>query len=95
MKKKLEAYSETLFHLINFRCRQYIDSKSMIGIDYDTFMILSCIGAHYLKHNTSRDADWDSVWLQTRPKEMEEHFTKKKLTIFADCKYYEFTKRNS
>ena len=83
MKKKLEAYSETLFHLITFRCRQYIDSKSMIGIDYDTFMILSCIGAHHLTHNTSRGADWDSVWLQTRPKEMEEHFAKRKLTVFS------------
>ena len=27
MKKKIEAYSETLFHLIKFRCRQYRDSK--------------------------------------------------------------------
>ena len=83
MKKKLEAYSETLFHLITFRCRQYIDSKSMIGIDYDTFMILSCIGSHHLTHNTSRGADWDSVWIQTRPKEMNEHYSRKKLTIFS------------
>ena len=52
MKKKLDKYSETLFHLINFRCEQYRDSKSMIGIDYDSFMIVSCIGAHYLKNNT-------------------------------------------
>ena len=65
MKKKLEAYSETLFHLITFRYRQYVDSKSMIGIEYDSFMILSCIGAHHLTHNTSRGADWDSVWVQT------------------------------
>ena len=83
MKKKLEAYSETLFHLITFRYRQYVDSKSMIGIEYDTFMILSCIGAHHLTHNTSRGADWDSVWVQTRPKEMNEHYSRKKLTIFS------------
>ena len=85
MKKKLDthSYSETLFHLITFRCRQYIDSKSMIGIDYDTFMILSCIGAHHLTHNTSKGADWDSVWVQSRPKKMEEHYAKKKLTIFS------------
>ena len=83
MKKKLEAYSETLFHLITFRCRQYIDSKSMIGIDYDTFMILSCIGAHHLTHNTSKGADWDSVWIQTRPKEMDKYFSQKRLTIFS------------
>ena len=83
MKKKLEAYSETLFHLITFRYRQYVDSKSMIGIEYDTFMILSCIGAHHLTHNTSRGADWDSVWVQTRPKEMNEHYGRKKLTIFS------------
>ena len=83
MKKKLEAYSETLFHLITFRYRQYVDSKSMIGIEYDSFMILSCIGAHHLTHNTSRGADWDSVWVQTRPKEMNEHYSRKKLTIFS------------
>jgi hypothetical protein len=83
MKKNLEAYSETLFHLITFRYRQYVDSKSMIGIEYDSFMILSCIGAHHLTHNTSRGADWDSVWVQTRPKEMNEHYGRKKLTIFS------------
>ena len=85
MKKKLDtySYSETLFHLITFRCRQYVDSKSMIGIDYDSFMILSCIGAHHLTHNTTKGADWDSVWTQTRAKETEEHFGRKKLTIFS------------
>jgi len=86
MKKKLDNtynYSETLFHLITFRCRQYIDSKSMIGVDYDTFMILSCIGSHHLTHNTTRGADWDSVWLQSRSKKMDEHYAKKKLTIFS------------
>ena len=83
MKKKLEAYSETLFHLITFRYRQYVDSKSMIGIEYDSFMILSCIGVHHLTHNTSRGADWDDVWAQTRSKKMDEHWGKKKLTIFA------------
>ena len=39
MKKNLDSYSETLFHLINFRNNQYKDSKSMIGIDYDSFII--------------------------------------------------------
>ena len=85
MKKKLDtySYSETLFHLITFRCRQYVDSKSMIGIDYDSFMILSCVGAHHLTHNTSKGADWDSVWIQTRSREMDKYFSQKRLTIFS------------
>ena len=45
MKKNLDSYSETLFHLINFRNRQFRDSKSMIGIDYESFIIISTIGS--------------------------------------------------
>ena len=55
----------------------------MLGIDYDSFMILSCIGSHYLVSNTAEGADWDEVWAQTRSKKMYEHWNKKKLTIFA------------
>ena len=83
MKKKIDAYSETLFHLINFRCKQYRDSKKMIGIDYDSFMIISCIGAHYLRNNTDEGLNWDSVWELTRSKKVEQHYNSKKLTIFA------------
>ena len=83
MKKKLDSYSETLYHLITFRCRQYVDSRLMIGIDYDTFMILSCVGSHYLTHNTTKGSDWDSVWLQTRTRKINDHYSKKKLTIYA------------
>ena len=83
MKKKSDSYSEILFHLINFRCRQYVDSRKMLGIDFDSFMIISCIGSHYLTNNTPKGADWDDVWAQTRSKKMDEHWGKKKLTIFA------------
>ena len=83
MKKKIDAYSETLFHLIKFRCRQYRDSKKMIGIDYDSFMIISCIGAHYLRNNTDEGLNWDSVWELTRSKQDVQIYNKKKLTIFA------------
>ena len=83
MKKRLDAYSETLFHLIKFRCRQYRDSKKMIGIDYDSFMIISCIGAHYLRNNTDEGLNWDSVWELTRSKQDVQIYNKKKLTIFA------------
>ena len=83
MKKKLDSYGETLFHLINFRCRQYVDSRKMLGIDFDSFMIVSCIGSHYLTNNTLKGADWDDVWAQTRSKEMHEHWNQKRLTIFA------------
>ena len=83
MKKKIEAYSETLFHLIKFRCRQYRDSKKMIGIDYDSFMIISCIGAYYLRNNTTEGVNWDSVWELTRSKKDEKIYNSKKLTIFA------------
>ena len=83
MKKSLDSYSETLFHLINFRNRQFRDSRSMIGIDYESFIIISTIGAHYLKHNTKQGSNWDSVWENTRQKKLEEIYSKKKLTIFA------------
>ena len=83
MKKKIDAYGETLFHLMHFRNRQYIDSKSMIGIDYETFMIMSCIGSHYIKHNTKEGSNWDSLWEQTRSKKIDKLYTEKKLTIFA------------
>ena len=83
MKKNLDSYSETLFHLINFRNRQFRDSRSMIGIDYESFIIISTIGAHYLTHNTKQGSNWDSVWENTRQKKIEEIYSKKKLTIFA------------
>jgi len=83
MKKKINFYSETLFHLINFRLSQYTDSKKMIGIDYDSFIIISCIGSHYLKNNTVEASNWDSVWEQTRSKNIEKYYFSKKLTIFA------------
>ena len=83
MKKNLDAYSETLFHLINFRNRQFRDSRSMIGIDYESFIIVSSIGAHYLKHNTKQGSNWDNVWENTRAKKIGKIYSKKKLTIFA------------
>ena len=83
MKKKLEAYGETLFHLINFRCKLYRESKKMIGIDYDSFMIVSCIGAHYLRNNTTQGLSWDAVWELTRSEKVDFHYNAKKLTIFA------------
>ena len=51
MSKKLHKYAETLYHLINFRLSQFKQSRSMLKMDYDTFMIVSCIGAHALKTN--------------------------------------------
>ena len=83
MAKKLDTYGETLFNLINFRGRIYVESKRMIGIDYDSFMILSCIGAHYLKNNTAKGLNWDSVWELTRSKKVDFHYNAKRLTIFA------------
>ena len=55
----------------------------MIGIDYDSFMIISCIGAHYLRNNTDEGLNWDSVWELTRSKQDVQIYNKKKLTIFA------------
>ena len=92
MKKKIDAYSETLFHLINFRCRQYSDSKRMLGLDFDSFMIISCIGSHYLTNNTPKGADWDDVWAQTRSKKIHDHWAQKKLTIFAISNIMELSK---
>ena len=83
MKKKLAAYSETLYHLINFRTEQFQQSKSMIGIDYDSFMILSVMAAHYLKNNNKLANDWDQVWEDVRESKAEQFFSTKKLTIYA------------
>ena len=82
MKKKLAAYSETLYHLINFRTEQFQQSKSMIGIDYESFMILSVMGAHYLKNNNKLASNWDQIWENIRESKIE-GFYSKKLTIYA------------
>ena len=92
MKQNLDSYSETLFHLINFRCRQFRQSRSMIGIDYDSFLICSAIGAHFLKHNTKEGDSWDAVWEATRTKKMHENYKDKKLTIFAVSNLLELPK---
>ena len=83
MKKKLEAYSETLYHLINFRTEQFQQSKAMIGIDYDSFMILNVMASHYIKNNTKMGKHWDDVWENIRKSKIEEFYSSRKLTIFA------------
>ena len=83
MSKKLHKYAETLYHLINFRLSQFIQSRSMLKMDYDTFMIVSCIGVHALKANIKNKDDWESVWEITRAKNLDKFYNKKKLTIFA------------
>jgi len=83
VKKKLAAYSETLYHLINFRTEQFQQSKSTIGIDYDSFMILSVMAAHYLKNNNKLANNWDQVWEDVRESKAEQFFSTKKLTIYA------------
>ena len=83
MSKKLHKYAETLYHLINFRLSQFMQSRSMLKMDYDTFMIVSCIGAHALKNSINIKNDWESVWEITRSKNHDKFYNKKKLTIFA------------
>ena len=83
MSKKLHKYAETLYHLINFRLSQFIQSRSMLKMDYESFMIISCIGAHALKANIKNKDDWESVWEITRAKNLDKFYNKKKLTIFA------------
>ena len=83
MSKKLHKYAETLYHLINFRLSQFKQSRSMLKMDYDSFMIVSCIGAHALKTNVSTVSDWESVWELTRPKNLDKFYNVKKLTIIA------------
>ena len=83
MIKKVAAYSEILYHLINFRTEQFQQLKKMVGIDYDSFMILSVMGSHYLKHNNKLGADWDDVWEDIRTSKIEELYTSERLTIFA------------
>ena len=83
MSKKLHKYAETLYHLINFRLSQFKQSRSMLKMDYESFMIVSCIGAHALKANIKTKDDWESVWEITREKNLDKFYNKKKLTIFA------------
>ena len=83
MTKKVAAYSEILYHLINFRTEQFQQLNKMLGIDYDSFMILSVMGAHYLKHNNKLGSDWDAVWEDVRTSKIEEFYTAQKLTIYA------------
>ena len=83
MIKKVAAYSEILYHLINFRTEQFQQLKKMVGIDYDSFMILSAMGSHYLKHNNKLGSDWDTVWEDVRTSKIEEFYSAKKLTIYA------------
>ena len=83
MIKKVAAYSEILYHLINFRTDQFQQLKKMLGIDYDSFMILSVMGAHYLKHSDKLGADWEAVWENLRTSEIEEFYIVRKLTIYA------------
>tara|TARA_Y100000748_G_scaffold232086_1_gene196070 strand:+ start:175 stop:576 length:402 start_codon:yes stop_codon:yes gene_type:complete len=64
----------------------------MIGIDYDSFLICSAIGAHFLKHNTKEADSWDAVWEATRTKKMYENYKDKKLTIFAVSNLLELPK---
>ena len=83
MTKKVAAYSEILYHLINFRTDQFQQLKKMLGIDYDSFMILSVMGSHYLKHNDKLGSDWEAVWKNLRTSTIEEFYIARKLTIYA------------
>ena len=83
MTKKVAAYSEILYHLINFRTDQFQQLKKMLGIDYDSFMILSVMGAHYLKHSDKLGSDWEDVWKNLRTSTIEEFYIARKLTIYA------------
>ena len=83
MIKKVAAYSEILYHLINFRTEQFQQLKKMIGIDYDSLMILSVMGSHYLKHNNKLGEDWDTVWEDIRSSKIDELYSEQKLTIYA------------
>ena len=83
MIKKVAAYSEILYHLINFRTEQFQQLKKMVGIDYDSFMILSVMASHYLKHNNKLGSDWDTVWEDVITSKIEEFYSAKKLTIYA------------
>ena len=83
MIKKVAAYSEILYHLINFRTEQFQQLKKVVGIDYDSFMILSVMGGHYLKHSDKLGSDWEAVWENLRTSEIEEFYIVRKLTIYA------------
>ena len=83
MTNKVAAYSEILYHLINFRTDQFQQLKKMLGIDYDSFMILSVMGSHYLKHRDKLGSDWEDVWKNLRTSTIEEFYIARKLTIYA------------
>ena len=81
----LSTYHETLYHLIMFRINQFTSSKSILNIDYESFMICSTIASHinYQNLKKKKQLDWNESWAMARNKSTEQMIKSEKLTIFA------------
>jgi hypothetical protein len=84
-KKNFSTYHETLYHLIMFRIQQFTNSKELLKIDYDSFMICSTVASHINYNNLKKNnnLDWDESWAMARNKSTEKIMKQEKLTIFA------------
>ena len=84
-KKVLTAHNEALYHLINFRISQFTSSKTILKMDYISFMICSVVGSHILYKNMlkSKNVDWDEHWKIIRTEAENQIQNKRKLSIFA------------
>tara|TARA_B110000444_G_C18515875_1_gene444368 strand:- start:77 stop:571 length:495 start_codon:yes stop_codon:yes gene_type:complete len=86
MKKKiLSTYHETLYHLIMFRINQFTTSRSVLKMDYDSFMICSAVASHINFQNLKKNnhLDWDESWEMARSKSSKQIMKSEKLSIFA------------
>ena len=86
MKKKvLPSYNETLYNLIMFRINQFTNSRTILKMDYDSFMICSTVASHINYQNLKKNSklDWDESWAMARSKSTEVTMKSEKLSIFA------------
>ena len=86
MKKKvLSSYNETLYNLIMFRINQFTNSRTILKMDYDSFMICSTVASHINYQNLKKNSklDWDESWDMARSKSTEVTMKSEKLSIFA------------
>ena len=68
-----------------FRIKQFTSSKTILKMDYESFMICSTVASHINFHNIKKNNkfDWDESWAMARSKSTEVIMKSEKLTIFA------------
>jgi predicted transcriptional regulator len=86
MKKKiLVTYHEMLYQLITFRISEFTNSKKILNMDYESFMICSVVAAHFNYNNLkeNKKIDWEESWNLAKLQNNEKLLKKNRITIFA------------